>query len=95
MLETETLSETLGCYSIPIWLIALGNYHFYWPLKLCEFLKKSGKNKEQVVHMQAIKGYGGFVMRLHYFFTTALDGCGHFKGLVALSLGNKPSVPVQ
>ena len=45
--------------------------------------------------MQAIKGYGGFAAQLHSFFTTALDRGGQLKGSVALSVGNKPAVPVQ
>jgi hypothetical protein len=42
-----------------------------------------------------IKGYGGFSVQLHPFFTTALDRGGQLKGSGAFIVGNRLAVPVQ
>ena len=96
MLETETLSETLDCYSISKWLITLGNLITITSRKnLMNFWTQAGKSKDQVVHVHAINGYGGFAVQLHRFFTWALDIGSQLTDRVAQRLGNKLAVPVQ
>jgi hypothetical protein len=84
MLETETPSETLDCYSIIWkWLIARGNF-IASTLRMSPVncWTQNGKSKDQVVHVHAIKEYGESDVQLHSFFTSALDIGGQLYGLV-------------
>jgi hypothetical protein len=97
MLETETPSKTLDCYSIiSKWLIARGNF-IASTLRVSPMncRTQNGKSKDQVVHVHTIKGYGGSDVQLHSFFTSALDIGSQLYGSVALRLGNIPAVPVH